>query len=106
MRLSPEILDFLKNEVAEIQVPARMYLFGSRTKDEAKGGDIDILILSEAKLERQILRNIRIRFLKKFGDTKLDIVNFTFEEKSAFKEVIMDDAILIGSNMPKQEETK
>lgn len=98
MRLSQEIIDFLTRETAEIPVPVRLFLFGSRTSDESSGGDIDILIISESKLDRETLRNIRINFLKSFRYLKLDLVNFTDHEESAFKEVIMESAIFLGTN--------
>ena len=50
MRLNPEITEFLKAKILEISPEAKIYLFGSRARDEDKGGDIDILILSEHKL--------------------------------------------------------
>jgi predicted nucleotidyltransferase len=99
MRLSPEISDFLSRELLKIPVQCQLFLFGSRTSETAKGGDIDILILSESKLERKFIRDIRIGFYKRFGFVKLDIVNFTFHEDNAFKDIIMDDAILIASNI-------
>ena len=100
MRLSPEISDFFLAEVLKIPIRSKLYLFGSRTIDASKGGDIDILILSELKLDRKSNRDFRIRFYKRFGFQKLDIVNFTFEEENAFKDIITEDAILIASNAP------
>jgi predicted nucleotidyltransferase len=98
MRLSPEFTEFLAGEISEISVPVRVFLFGSRTSDETKGGDIDILILSETKLDRKTLRQIRINFIKKFMYLKLDLVNFTDHEDNAFKELIMESAIFLSSN--------
>ena len=70
-----------------------MFVFGSRTDIKKKGGDIDILILSEKKLKLQEKINIRIAFYKKFGEQKIDIVNFTFNEDSVFKNYILEKAI-------------
>jgi len=98
MRLSPEFAEFLAEEISEISIPVRVFLFGSRTSDETKGGDIDILLLSETKLDRNILRQIRINFIKRFRYLKLDLVNFTDHEENAFKEVILETAIFLTSN--------
>lgn len=52
---------------------AEIYLYGSRTNDEARGGDIDLLVVSEridllAKLD--ILGEIHNRL----GDRRIDLV--------------------------------
>ncbi len=94
MRLKKEIIDFLKQKNIELfSKDTKIYLFGSRTKDSLKGGDIDILILSETKLPNKLIRNFRTSFYKKFGWQKIDIVNFSFAEEHPFKTVIMDDCI-------------
>ncbi|MDP2751633.1 MAG: nucleotidyltransferase domain-containing protein [Rhodocyclaceae bacterium] len=52
---------------------AEVYLFGSRTHDDAKGGDIDLLVLSgligfSGKLD------IQVELCKRLGDRKIDMV--------------------------------
>jgi len=95
MRISQEMINFFKNEVSSIDSNAKVYLFGSRTDDNKKGGDIDILILSDNKIDFDKIMKLRIKFYEKFGEQKLDIVNFTFDEKDPFKDLIMDEAILL-----------
>jgi len=95
MRISQEMINFFKSEASSIDNNAKFYLFGSRTDDNKKGGDIDILILSDKKIDFDKIMKLRIKFYEKFGEQKLDIVNFTFEEKNPFKDLIMEEAILL-----------
>jgi predicted nucleotidyltransferase len=46
MRLDSSIIQFFKQTIKEEIPGARVYLFGSRTNDDAHGGDIDILVLT------------------------------------------------------------
>lgn len=87
--------NFFRSEVKNIDRDAKVYLFGSRADDHKKGGDIDILILSKQKIKPENITKLRIKFFDTFGEQKLDIVNFTFDEKSAFKDLILLDAILL-----------
>lgn len=91
MRLDPGIRFFIKDYFSTTS--ACVYLFGSRVCDTAKGGDIDIMILSEKKIEHSQLRVFRREFFKKFGFRKIDIVNYTFGEESTFKSIISANAI-------------
>jgi hypothetical protein len=59
----------------------------------AKGGDVDILVLSNPKLNWQEVAQIRRRFWERFGFQKLDLVCFSPEDRSAFKELVLLDAI-------------
>jgi len=95
MRITKDQAQFLKSLIAEKNINAQVFLFGSRVNSEAKGGDIDILILSETKLSFLAKSNIRLNFCKRFGDQKLDLVNFTFNSTDPFKELVMLDAILL-----------
>jgi len=70
-----------------------VYLFGSRTNDDALGGDIDILILTEKPINKRIFRPIRVEFFKQFGWQKLDLVNYTYNDTSVFKQLIQTTAI-------------
>jgi len=93
MRLSEDIKVYFKQNFGQFFPEAKLYLFGSRTDDTAKGGDIDLMILSENQLDKKIIRKIRIDFFKKFGWQKIDIVNFTFSENTAFRKIIENTAI-------------
>jgi uncharacterized protein len=93
MRLDNSIVEFFKQRIQQICPDATIYLFGSRTMDETKGGDIDLLILTEKPVENKVFRPIRIEFFKKFGWQKVDLVNFTYEDNSVFKRIIQTNAI-------------
>ena len=58
-----------------------------------KGGDVDILVLSNPKLNWEEAARIRRRFWEQFGFQKLDLVCFSPEDQSAFKELVLLDAI-------------
>ncbi len=93
MRLRKDIASFIKTELKNIDPYSEVYLFGSRAEDEAKGGDIDILWLTNKKIARDKIRKFRVSFYKKFGWQKIDIVNFTFSEEDVFKKVAMQNAV-------------
>ena len=92
MRLKPEIKIFIKETAHKLLPNTELYLFGSRLNDQERGGDIDILILSDQKVDKKILRQFRLDFYKKFGWQKIDLVNFTKNEKSTFKQLILTKA--------------
>jgi predicted nucleotidyltransferase len=88
MRLNPEIRDYLKQMIQEKLPGSAIYLFGSRADDNERGGDIDLMILTEEPADSRILRKIRIEFFKKFGWRKIDLVNLTYSNESAFRQLI------------------
>lgn len=93
MRLDNKIRLFLKQAFAEKIPEAKLYLFGSRADDTSLGGDIDVLVLSNQLIDKKIIRSIRIDFYKQFGWQKIDLVNFTFDDKSVFKQLVEPTAI-------------
>ena len=93
MRLPSQYADFFKAEVAALRPATAVYLFGSRTDDARRGGDVDILVLSSPKLSWEETARIRRRFWDKFGFQKLDLVCFSPEDQSTFKELVLLDAI-------------
>ncbi|MDA3905337.1 MAG: nucleotidyltransferase domain-containing protein [Bacteroidales bacterium] len=95
MRIKPEIIAFIKATASKLLPNTEVYIFGSRVDDNERGGDIDVLILSDQKIDRKILRSFRIEFFKKFGWQKLDLINFTKDETSTFKQLILPNAQLI-----------
>jgi len=93
MRLEKEKALFLKEKIQENLSDATVFLFGSRTDDTKKGGDIDILVLGTRKLKLNEKLNVQTAFWKQFGMQKLDLVSFTFEDDDPFKRLILLDAI-------------
>ena len=93
MRLKKDIAAFIKSELKKIDPHSQVYLFGSRADDNTKGGDIDILWLTDKKIPNYKIRKFKVSFYKNFGWQKLDIVNFTFQEDAIFKKVAMQNAI-------------
>ena len=92
MRLYKEQVQLLKNKLYSISEDAKIYLFGSRVDDTKKGGDIDLLIISD-KLTKKDLRLIRVEFFEYFGEQKLDIVLDNGELKTPFVKHILKQAI-------------
>ena len=85
MRLKKEVAEFITGYVKENFPGAKAFLFGSRADDKKRGGDIDVLI-SE-------LSGMRISFYKLFGEQKIDLINFTYKEKTPFKEIALNQAV-------------
>jgi predicted nucleotidyltransferase len=73
MRLTKNEVETFKNKLNTLSKEAKIYLFGSRTDDSKRGGDIDLLVVS-SKLTKRDLRELRVEFYKKFGEQKLDII--------------------------------
>jgi len=93
MRIKQEIVDFTLAYVKNNFTGAKVYLFGSRTDDNKKGGDIDILILSKERLSISDLSKLRIELYKKIGEQKIDLVNYTFNDKNPFKDIVLEFAV-------------
>jgi predicted nucleotidyltransferase len=93
MRLSIEKIDNLKQSIIAILPHSKVYLFGSRVDNSKKGGDIDILILGERRLDFREKAKVERSFFEKFGEQKLDLISFEYNSNNAFKEVVLEEAI-------------
>ncbi|SFP84413.1 nucleotidyltransferase domain-containing protein [Hydrogenimonas thermophila] len=92
MRITKEQIDLLKSELQKLSKEARLYLFGSRVNDEKRGGDIDLLIISDS-LTKKDIRKLRIEFFKHFGEQKLDIVLDNSKLEKPFVKLILPKAV-------------
>ena len=92
MRLSPAEVETLKNSLRKLSPSAKLYLFGSRTDDAKRGGDIDLLIVSN-DIGRKEVRELKIDFFEKFGEQKIDIVVDDGSFESPFCKMIFEKAI-------------
>ncbi len=73
MRISKNEIKAIKESVNSLDKGAKIYLFGSRTVDVAKGGDIDLLIISE-KLSYDDTITIRKNLYEKLEEQKIHII--------------------------------
>lgn len=73
MRLNGYERKVINSAVKEVDPTAHVYLFGSRTDDAKRGGDIDLLVVS-TRIGRREKRLIRRRVCDAIGEQKIDIV--------------------------------
>ncbi len=95
MRLDPRQHDFLKKTIVGILPDATVYLFGSRTDDQRKGGDIDILVIASRKLTFYENVDIHYEFERTFGEQKLDVLSYTTSDQDPFKQLVLQGALLL-----------
>ena len=76
-----------------------VYIFGSRTDDNKKGGDIDLFVTNQS--QQKLTLKAKIRFLAKLksviGDQKIDVVLDTkaTQSKKSFYQSIKQNAVEI-----------
>jgi len=73
VRLSEKEVKVIKETVKEFDPEAEVYLFGSRVEADKRGGDIDLLVLSD-RIGWRERRAIRVELLLKLGDRKIDLI--------------------------------
>jgi predicted nucleotidyltransferase len=73
MRLTEKEIQIFKNQVLSFDKNAVIYLFGSRANDKAKGGDIDLLIVSD-KIGFPEKIKIRAGIFNQMEEQKLDLI--------------------------------
>ena len=73
MRISKSEIKAIKESVNSLDKGAKTYLFGSRKVDVAKGGDIDLLIISK-KLGYDDTIRIRKISYEKLEEQKIHII--------------------------------
>lgn len=73
MRLGTNEAKAIVEEIRRLDPAAEIYLYGSRANDLAKGGDIDLLVVSDKLGFRDVLR-LRTRILDRIGWQQLDLL--------------------------------
>ena len=95
MRLSTKEQKIICEAVHELDPDASIYLFGSRVDDLAKGGDIDLLVISD-RLKFNDLLKLRRMILDQIGWQQLDlIIKNNTELNQPFVEEAMETGILL-----------
>ena len=72
MRITPKEQEMIRQTVAEADPSAVIYLFGSRTDDSMRGGDIDLLLESR-RLDSRKVRDLHDRLFHRLGEQKVDL---------------------------------
>ena len=73
MRLNKHEQTAIKNTILSFDRNSKIVLFGSRADDTKKGGDIDLLVLSE-KLTFDDKLRILSRLYDELGEQKIDLI--------------------------------
>ncbi len=93
MRLQEHEREIIKQIVRNFDQDAEIYLFGSRVYDNQKGGDIDLLIISD-KINNADKRKLRLRLYDELGEQKIDIVLAKDKEKP-FTRIVLNEGVLL-----------
>ena len=72
MRLTSSEHQAISHAIHQVDVDALIYLYGSRVDDHAKGGDIDLLVLSP-KIDLMKKLDILARLHQSLGERKIDL---------------------------------
>ncbi len=94
MRIKEHEKEILREAVRERDPDAKVYLFGSRTDDNARGGDIDILVLSQRLTFRDKLR-IKARIFESLEDQTIHMV-LGRDTTDPFVRVALNKGILLS----------
>ena len=73
MRLSLEERQAIREVAAESDSEAEVFLFGSRVRDDMRGGDIDLLIMSQ-RIGADERRRMKLKLMDRLGERKIDLV--------------------------------
>jgi len=95
MRISEHEKNVIVDAVKSADSDAQVWLFGSRTDDRKKGGDIDIGILSS---KVAVMEEIAIRrnICDRIGEQKIDIVVSKDGQQAFFKYIVAEGILLYG----------
>jgi len=91
MRLAPQEQSAIRHAIAQADADALVYLFGSRVDDSAKGGDIDLLVLSK-KIDLMAKLDIMARLHQQLGERKIDLAIYP-DATQPFARMVMKEAV-------------
>jgi len=92
VRIKPKEQSIIRESIQALDPESAIYLFGSRVNDHAKGGDIDLLVISD-KLEFRDLLKLRRTILDQIGWQQLDLI---IKKNSELSEPFVEEAIETG----------
>ncbi len=91
MRLATEEQSAISETIRLADKDAQIYLFGSRVDDTAKGGDIDLLVLSK-NINLMTKLDILAQLHHKLGERKIDIAVYP-DTARPFPRMVMQEGV-------------
>ncbi len=94
MRLSEFEKMSIKKSFEETFEKGKIYLFGSRVDDTKRGGDIDLYLIPDKKVDdiRQRKRRFLIKLEERIGEQKIDVI-IAKERRRTIEQVALRDGI-------------
>lgn len=93
MRLTKPETEAIREVVHAGDNEARIFLFGSRTYMNKKGGDIDLLVLSQ-KLSQRDIYKIKTQLWDRIGEQRIDII-LAKDDSQPFARIALEEGIEI-----------
>ena len=93
MRLSAYERESLRAAVHRYLPDAQVMLYGSRVDDSKRGGDIDILVLTNQDVDFRTRGRIEAAMWEKIGEQRIDILIEKPGQLSRFGHIVMPQAI-------------
>lgn len=93
MRLTDFEVSSIRQTIHALDPDACIYLFGSRTDDSKRGGDIDLLIMSD-RLTSAAAGPVRWRLWELIGEQKIDIV-IAKDDSEPFVRIALKEGVLL-----------
>ena len=91
MRLAKEEHSVISDAIHQADADAMIYLFGSRADDAAKGGDIDLLVLSK-RIDLMTNLDILAQLHQELGERKIDIAIYP-DTTRPFPRMVMQEGV-------------
>ncbi|MEF8729752.1 MAG: nucleotidyltransferase domain-containing protein [Accumulibacter sp.] len=91
MRLTTGEQSAIRKTIHEADAHASIYLFGSRVDDAAKGGDIDLLVLS-GRIDLMSKLDILARLHQQFGERRIDLVVYP-DASRPFPRMVLEEGV-------------
>lgn len=93
MRIQTEEKRAIIEAVAKFDEEASIYLFGSRVDDTKRGGDIDILVISD-KIDKGSLYLIEEEIFKRIEEQRIDFVLTGTNLNNQFAKMILKKGVV------------
>lgn len=93
VRLTQREVEAIKDVIGARDEQAQVYLFGSRAYDDLRGGDIDLLVITQ-KLEQNDVWKLKYALWERIGEQKIDIV-VAQDDSHPFVRIALKEGVML-----------